>query len=181
MEGERADARFYGVLWGCVGSGTMDPVTSPARKALDYAEVTLGVHAAHEQARQARQGLDAILTSISDKRDEKRDVENQIEVHELEILSDERGKHPEMSVAAMDRHLKEVFYKSTHLTELRDVLRRTVGDIEGLEYDRVMFETDIKIAVARMQELGGYLQYLAAIKLSTAPATHDTTSEASKA
>jgi hypothetical protein len=40
------------------------------------------------------------------------------------------------------------------------------GDVEGLEFDKAIHEADIKIAVARMQELGGYFAYLAAVKES---------------
>jgi hypothetical protein len=47
---------------------------------------------------------------------------------------------------------------------LRGELLESIGDVEGLEYDRAMNETDIKIAVARLHELGGYFEYLAAIK-----------------
>lgn len=153
-------------------------MTTPALKALNYAEETLGVHRVHEQAHIARAELDRVLNDLSEARDKRRSTEAQIEDRELELVADERGKHADMSEAAMGRHLKIVFHRDGDLQNLRSSLRSIVGDIEGLEYDKVMHETDIKIAVARMQELGGYLQYLAVVKSTS---NTSTASEESKA
>lgn len=143
----------------------MDPVsTSPALKALKYAEDELGVHAVHEAALKSRQELDECLTALSEARDEKRSIELQLQDAELEVAADERGKHPEMSAAAMDKHLKVALSKDDRVRELREQHTKLIGDVEGCEFDRSIIEVDIKIAVARLQELGGYLQYLAAIK-----------------
>ena len=137
---------------------------SPAVKALRYAENELGVHKVYNEARQARQSLDNTLTALSERRDSRRDVEERIIFRELDLTSDERGKHADMSEAAMARHLKLVFHGDSELQQLRTDLRELQDSIEGLEYDKLIAETDIKIAVSRLQELGGYLQYLAVIK-----------------
>jgi hypothetical protein len=139
---------------------------SPGKKAIDYAEEELGVHRVHETALTARANLDRILTSLSEARDARRDLESRIQDREMEVSSDERGKHPEMSDAAMGRHLKVVYNQDDNLRELREQLNKVIGDIEGFDYDRAIEESDIKIAVGRMNELGGYFAYLAAIKLS---------------
>lgn len=138
-------------------------------KALVYAEDNLGVHTVLQTAEQARAALDNVYTELSKAGDSKRDLHDRITDLEWLIASEERGKHPDMSAAAMEKHLKVAYSKNDDHRELRDQLRKATGDVEGLEYDARILEYDIKIAVARMTELGGYLNYLAAVKNSTKP------------
>lgn len=139
---------------------------SPGLKALKYAEEQLGVHSVYAAALAARESLDATLTSLSEARDKKRLLESQLQDAEMEVASEEHGKHPEMSATAMREHLKVALSNSGTVRELRESLSESVGDIDGLEADRKMSEIDISIASSRLQELGGYFQYLAAIKLA---------------
>ena len=131
------------------------------RKAVSYAEVRLSVHDVYNEAVTAHKALDDCLNRMADCRDSKRTWESATIDREMDLSADERGKHDDMSDAAMGRHLKIVFRQDTFLTEARGTLNTITSDLEGLEYDRAMSETGIKIAVARMIELGGYLQYLA--------------------
>jgi chromosome segregation ATPase len=140
------------------------PVSS---KALEYAEDTLGVHKIYEDAQTARKDLDECLTKLSEARDKKRDLEFRIADHEQEVAADEWGKHPDMAQTRMDKHLKNALWRNDDWRELREQLSKVTGDVEGLEYDRAVAEADLRIAVSRMQELGGYLQYLAAVKLAS--------------
>lgn len=135
-------------------------------KALRYAEEQLHVHSVYEAAQEIRESLDKTFTGLSEARDKKRDLESRIVDVEMEIASEERGKHPDMSAAAMEKHLKIALHRNDDWRELREQLSTTIGDIDGLEFDKSIYEVDIKIAVSRMTELGGYLQYLAAIKQS---------------
>lgn len=140
---------------------------SPARKALLYAEQELSVHKVYEKALQDREDLDAVFTDLSSTRDEKRAVDGKIQMREMDLLGDEQAKHPGMSVAAMDRHMKDVLHKDEQVQKLRANLVTLINKLDGLEYDKSILETDIKIGVARMTELGGYLSYLAVIKLNS--------------
>jgi hypothetical protein len=140
-----------------------NPTPSPGAKALAYAE-SLGVHSVYEQVLAKRAELDQCLTEIATLRDKKRDDESLLVDREMELLSDERGKHADMSQAGMDRHLKVVYWSDERHRELRSQVAQVVSDLDGLQFDRDMLETDIKIATARLVELGGYFQYLAAIK-----------------
>lgn len=142
-----------------VGLGVSD-----ALKGLMYAEDTLGVHKVYEDALAKRNDLDGCLTLLSDARDKKRDLEFRLHDAEMEVASQEYGKHPDMAQTRMDKHLKVAITQDDTCRELREQLHRATGDIEGLEYDRSVVEVDIKIAVSRMSELGGYLNYLAEIK-----------------
>lgn len=136
-------------------------------KALAYAEDTLGVHRVYDDAAGFRIKLDEILTELSAARDKKRDLEFRLSDQEQLIAADEWGKHPDMAQTRMDKHLKSAFWKSDDWRTLREQLSSVTGEVEGLEYDKSIMETDIKIAVARMTELGGYLQFLAAVKIAS--------------
>lgn len=139
-------------------------VQTAGRKALTYAENELGVHAVYQEAQNFRAALDDTLTELGAARDKKRAVEVMLQDAELHVISEERSANPEMSQAQMDKHIKVVLSKNASIRALREQILEIVGDVEGLEFDRTMSETDIKIAVARLHELGGYFEYLAAVK-----------------
>ena len=133
-------------------------------KALKYAEDNLGVHRVWLDAQAAREKLDALLTELSEARDTKRELELQLHDREMQVAAAEYGKHPDMAQTRMDKHLKQALSQDAGWRELRNAISKMTGEIEGLDYDRLITDADIKIAVARLQELGGYFTYLAAIK-----------------
>lgn len=110
--------------------------------------------------------MDEAMTEVAKQKDLRRTLDDAIATRELEIYSDERGKHADLSQAALERHLKVETHRDPQLVELRSKLSACISSIEGFEYDIRAFETDVRIAVARMNELGGYFNYLAAIKAS---------------
>ena len=141
-----------------------EPTPSAGLKALRYAEDQLGVNKVHEGALQSRNSLDSVLTEIGELRDKKLALQASLQDKEMLLSADEWSKHPDMSAARMATHIKTVYANDDEIREMREVLAKVSGDVEGLEFDRDIHETDIRIAVARLQELGGYLQYLAVIK-----------------
>ena len=139
---------------------------SAALKGLTYAEEKLEVNSVYQNAIKHRDALDTVMTALAETRDQKRIIERQTADREMEILFEERSKHPEMSAAGMDKHLKLAHHADELLRDLRNQHVKAVNDLDGLEIDKSMLEVDIKIATARMIELGGYLQYLAVLKQS---------------
>lgn len=137
---------------------------SPSAKALAYAEDKLGVNSTYETVLEKRNELDAALSELSSKRDEKRALEARLSDVETEVSIQERVKHTDMSEARMTQHLKQTLFLTPEVRELKSKLLALHGDIEGIEYDVRILEFDIKIGVSRLQELGGYLQYLASVK-----------------
>lgn len=133
-------------------------------KALKYAEDNLRVHGVYHDAKAAREMLDGLLTELSEARDRKRELELQLHDREMQVAAAEYGKHPDMAQTRMDKHLKQALSQDAGWRELRNAISKMTGEIEGLDYDRLIIDADIKIAVARLQELGGYFTYLAAIK-----------------
>lgn len=136
---------------------------SPERKSIEYAE-NLGLNTVYDQARVSRDRLDEALTELSELRDKKRALEARKLSREMDISIEEAGRHHDLSQAALDRHVKAVYHKDAELIEIRNELLQTVNDIEGQEYDIDLHNTDIKIAVSRLHELGGYFQFMAVVK-----------------
>lgn|ERR1700712_3066797 len=134
--------------------------------AVEYAETTLDVHGILDRTLVAREELDKVYTLLAEQRDARRGMLSSIDDREMTLSIDERGKHSDMSQAAMDKHLKMVFFKDEQLTVFRNALGTIEDAIDGAEYDRRIQEKTIEIGCARMNELGGYLNYLAAVKLA---------------
>ena len=136
--------------------------------AVTYAEDRLGVHDILKGTIEARGHLDKALTVLSEARDARRRAEQDKEDIEIELAIAERGKHADMSQAQMDKHLKQVWFQNEMWRNLRDQIRELSDKIDGADLDRKILERDIEMGCARMVELGGYLQYLAAAKLTSA-------------
>ena len=146
--------------------------------ALQYAEVTLGVHAIYEEGRDTLERLELAINTLDDAQDTRRALDEQIANREMDLLIEERGKHPDHSEAAFTRHLKEVQYKDASLKDLRGKRAVAAGVVSGSELDVDFYRLRLKFTSARMEQLGGYLHYLGAVKnaeaampLSPAPTT----------
>lgn len=133
-------------------------------RGLQYAEQTLGVHTSYERALNAQHELDEITTELDKARDRKRELAEQVQEREMDLLIAERGKHADMSEAGMQRHLAIVKAQDTLLQEFKKQHSGVVAQVDGLELDIDIQKSIIRIESARMEELGGYLKYLAALK-----------------
>ena len=138
-------------------------------QALDYAKNYLGVHQVHEEAEAILGELDDSLTSLDAAIDARRILDERIEDRHMVLLIEERGKAAEISQAAMDRRLKEVYHKDETLRRLRMERNAKAGEASGLELDIEYAKYRLKVKVARMEELGGYFQFLAAVKNAKPP------------
>lgn len=136
---------------------------SPEVKALRYVE-GLGLNSVYEGAIEARKHLEDKYLTLNDLRNRRRTVESFRFDCEMEVMEAERAKHVDMSQAQMDKHLKVVFSNHSDIREARDELIMLAGQIELLEHDIDMLNTDIKIATSRLVELGGYFQFMTALK-----------------
>ena len=153
-------------------------VPNAAVKALKYAEDQLGVNQVYADALKSRMNLVSTLALLASARDRKRDLDFRLHDTEMMVAADEYGKHPDMAQTRMDKHLKQALSNTDDWRELREQLSSVTGEIETLEYERVNIEADIKIAVSRMNELGGYFQYLAEIKRAASSDNSDKTGSA---
>lgn len=139
---------------------------SDALKAIKYAEETLGVHHVYHQAMQCKGDLEQCLDKLAEARSAKRDLEFRLQDKEMLLAVEERAKHPDMAVTRMEAHLKEVKSNDDDVREYRELIMGQTSLIEALEHDKLLYENEIRISVARLTELGGYLNYLAAVRQS---------------
>ena len=105
--------------------------------------------------------------SLADMRKDRRQVEYDLEMLELEIATEERVKHPEMSATAMKDHLKSACYKDERWRAFKQKIVEVSSAIDEEDADRRLTEKDLDIANARMNELGGYLFYLGSAKMAS--------------
>jgi len=143
----------------------VDPVTHPA---LAYAE-SLGIHAVYDEALAFEAELDETLTALDKAQDERRSLDEQIDSREMDLLISERGKHPDHSEAAFSRHLKEVHHKDETLKMLKLKRNMKAGEVSGHELDKEFLKARIHVRASRLVSLGGYFEYLAAVKNAEPP------------
>ena len=134
--------------------------------AVTYAETELGIHQCFEDAKQAVLDSTHLGNLIVVEREKIRDLESQIAYREIEVADLEWTKHPDMAVTRMDKHVKGAQLKDDKLQGLHEQLRSAKNRVEEWELSRASYDAAVKVYTARMIELGGYLQYLAAAKTS---------------
>jgi hypothetical protein len=149
---------------------------SPEVKALRYVE-SLGLNSAYEHVQQVRKDLENKYVELNNLRNRRRTLEAFKADIEMEIIEDERSKHADMSQAQMDKHLKVLFSNHTDLRETRDEMYMLVGQIELIEHEIDLCNTDVKIETARLHELGGYFQFMAVLKQSQTSNTSNQTED----
>ena len=136
---------------------------SPEKKSLDYVE-SLGLNSVYDHAQERHKHLIILQDRLVIARANKRDMEADKVDKEMEVAESEYGKHRDMSATAMKEHLKVVYHKNDDLRNIRSELIEQQLVIDQLEFEVEQVHTDIKIAVSRLNELGGYLQFMAAVK-----------------
>lgn len=136
-----------------------DPLES-----LKYAEEKLGVNEVYESTTALRAELEEVGNDLVALRDRKRDLDSKLTDREVLLGIEERGVHPDFSATAMEAHMKRVKNNDDEHREIREQIQFVLRGIDTAEFKRSLIEVDIKIAVSRLQELGGYFQFLAAIK-----------------
>ena len=136
---------------------------SPEVKALQYVE-SLGLNSVYEHALEVRKALEAQQQDLHNIKNRRRELEQFKADVEMEVVEAERAKHPDMSAAAMDKHLKVAFSNHSDLRGVRDEMFLITSQIEAIEMEMDRLHIDLKIDVARLHELGGYFQFMAVLK-----------------
>lgn len=145
-------------------------------KALQYAEEVLGVHKDYEIAAGQLESLDETLSGLDKAQDRRRQLEEDYADREVELVNEKRGVHPNMSDTRFKSEWKGWEREDSKLRELRVELNKVRSEIQGLDIDAEMARVRIRVSCSRMEQLGGYLNYLAAVK-NQAEKTKKTTQE----
>lgn len=152
--------------------------SSPERKGWDYA-LTLGVNSVYDEAVSRRNELERKQIQLHELRGRKRELESFRADVEMEVVEETRRSHPDWSVAEFDRQIKVAFSNESRLREVRDDLHNLQGDIDLCEYEITLIKVDIDIAVTRLTELGGVLNFMGVLKgISEAKQRQEKPSEA---
>lgn len=138
----------------------------PTRRAnpVEYAEELLEVNKVWEETERLLEGFDVAIQGLRITRQQLHSAQFRLAELELDILGDERGKHIDLSVAAFDRHLKEAYHKHSAHKELRGEIAGHQRELIERETIKAQAEAHLRGNTARMTELGGYFNYLAAAK-----------------
>lgn len=140
-------------------------------RALEYAEKDLGVHTSYEEAKLLGEKGVSLREDLKKAIKSRRAFDDLISDREMELLIEQRGKHSDLSQAAMDRRIKEVHYRDKVLKELRSSRGVVAQEATDLELDIEANERRLKVSVARLEELAGYFNFLAALKNAEVHAT----------
>lgn len=144
--------------------------------AVEYAEQTLKVHALWDEAQKAQADLDNLASELDKAQDQKRALAEKILDRETELLEEEQGKHEKQSATWLKEHMVVQKRKDPVLKDLREKHFAEASTLSGLEYDWDVKKTQCRLLEARLLQMGGYLNFLAAAKQAeNITKTHNTT------
>ena len=132
-------------------------------KAIKYAE-DMGVHRVFEEVVEQLENLDSLYGDLDKAQDRRRQLEEDYADREVELVGEMRGVHPNMSDTRFKSELKGWERTDKKLREIRVQLNTVRSEIQGLEYDVDLGKLRARVGAARLDELGGYFNYLAAVK-----------------
>lgn len=137
-----------------------DPVT--------YAEVDLKVHDTFHDAWEVNEAHSAAVVRRVGHLTKLREVRDDIEHREHEIVTELRGKYMDASEAALSRTIKLAFKDDPHLQSLVRMERVIQGEVDGTDAEIDSLKSTLKLLTARLTELGGLLNFYAAAKSAAA-------------
>lgn len=153
---------------GAVGYG--HPVAG-GNRGVKYAEEQLRVHDVHAEAKAHAHDADTQRRNLALKRRAKVAAEEAYTDAELAFIAVTRGQNSSMSQTAFDKFVKGEIHLDPELRKMRGGLADLAYEIDGIEAEIRRSQNLLDAATARMVELGGYLDYLAALKnAESAPA-----------
>lgn len=139
-----------------------------------YAEDILLVHKVYDSAVKAHDRLvealedqalaNAILRSLREAETDRT----------IDLSVDESIANPDFSVAAMERHMKVAAQKDDELMIIRDKIGNALRDLGQAEARVLGLRSESKMYNARLVELGGLLNFYAAVKLQVLPTGYNT-------
>lgn len=140
-----------------------------------YAETVLGVHEVFKYAEVLHDELVNRQLELEEAQKLKRQMADGVEQAEIALIIQKRGENSELSQTAFEKRIKEWMFQDKIVQQTRRHLSDSTSKVEYQEHLVRAVELKLKIQIARMNELGGYLQYLAAAKLATLTAVHAST------
>lgn len=135
-------------------------------KGFRYAEETLRVNEVYREAREVLVLYYGGLNELKDLKDERLTLEEKIADRRADLVAEERGKHSDMAVTRFEEHVKMQERRDEELRALRAALLVIKQKVSRKELDLEGRKAGLRVLTSRMEELGGLLHFMAALKNS---------------
>lgn len=135
-----------------------------------WAEDELGVNSLYSEVKDIEQELEPMLHARRHVEADIRYSREEMDTYESELILREKNSNPDMSATAFERHIKLAIVADKNHSKMRNDLLDTQARLGKIEADIRMLELKLRGRTARLQELGGYLSYLAGVKNAAAVA-----------
>jgi sugar diacid utilization regulator len=143
-----------------------------SNRAIAYAEDALGVHRTWLNTEQLTTQLADLYRTQANFETETRNLDADIERTRQAILVEEAGLNPDMAPTSFERHVKLAYARSQQLATMNQLRLDAMARRDSIGAQIKSVEVNHRGHVGRLNELGGYLRYLAAVKESATVAQH---------
>ena len=133
---------------------------------VQYAEDVLNVHGVFDEAESVYIRYTTALDAHTDNVAAVRTLREGLADAEAEVSVRERAANPDQSVTAFEKHLKDVLRNDSEVRKIRHNLMEAQYAADQSEADIKRHDGKLKMLAARMEELGGLLNYFAATKMA---------------
>lgn len=133
-------------------------------RAITYAEDQLGVHRTWIDLQELNTQLNDLYQMRSNFEIETRRLDWQLDVRKNEILVSASEDSKDMNVTAFERHVKLLTAKDEHLLSINQSRVDAMSRRDSVEATIRSAEQNHKAHIARLNELGGYFNYLGVAK-----------------
>lgn len=144
-----------------------------ATNPIKYAEQELGVHQAYERAQAARQRFAKFAVTLNEANTAIRHIHEMMDDREQELVAEQRAANPEMSATAFKEHMKEVVHADESMKDFRKDLMDKQDSRDAAEISVEAAKYAMRVEAARLNELGGLLNFYAATKYATTQKRQD--------
>lgn len=133
-------------------------------KALAYAEDQMGVHRTYSEMGAVTVRLQDLYRERAGYESETRSLDHQAEQRKNAILREVTLANGDVSQAAQDRAYRLACAEDEQLASIQEVRLTAMSRRDSIEAEIRGAEANHKAFVARLKELGGYFEYLSAVK-----------------
>ena len=139
---------------------------------VNYAENVLGVHNPWSESLRRLESHRVAGERIASIKTEIRNTKASVDDRRLSLISEAPAKYPDLSITARKDQLRIDFAHDAHLIHLEQEVRRLEGELDSAEAERRHHELGLHILTARMNELGGLLNFYAEAKAAAGRKKH---------
>lgn len=144
-----------------------------ATNPIKYAEQELGVHEVYDRAQAAQQRFAKFIVTLNETNNAIRHIHEMMDDREQEVVAEQRAANPDMSTTAFKEHMKEVVQQDETMRDFRKDLMEKQNSRDTAETSVEAAKYAMRVEAARLNELGGLLNFYAATKYATTQKRQD--------